>query len=226
MSPAPTPVVAKTDTLESYGCTKCSDDSLFACTNLPQSNALKSGETIPAGTPSLISNYKMVEYDVETPSYTFGGKNYWWRQRGGCPSGPAPAALASAAPKIPDPLDKAKFASRKCNSASTRDGNCIPVCVPLNMQKVSGPAYGDPKNAMGRMDNHLTKILQIIFMKRMMWGLEVNTILSLMSPRMVQRLIACRNRIQHHRHPLWVGVRSVMHKGERSSFCKRCMQTR
>lgn len=149
LSPAPTPVVAKTDTLESYGCTKCSDDSLFACTNLPQSNALKSGETIPAGTPSLISNYKMVEYDVETPSYTFGGKNYWWRQRGGCPSGPAPAALASAAPKIPDPLDKAKFASRKCNSASTRDGNCIPVCVPLNMQKVSGPAYGDPKNAMG-----------------------------------------------------------------------------
>ena len=145
LSPAPTPVVAKTDTLESYGCTKCSDDSLFACTNLPQSNALKSGETIPAGTPSLISNYKMIEYDVETPSYTFGGKNYWWRQGGGCPTS-APAATTS---KIPDPLDKAKFASRKCNNASTRDGNCIPVCVPLNMQKVSGPAYGDPKNAMG-----------------------------------------------------------------------------
>ena len=69
---------------------------------------------------------------------------------------PAPTPLISSTPttsasKIPDPLlaDEKKFASKKCNNLSTRDGNCIPVCVPLNMQKVSGPVYGDPKNAVG-----------------------------------------------------------------------------
>lgn len=54
----------------------------------------------------------------------------------------APSATASA-PKIPDPkpIDKSKFGNKKCNNASTRDGNCIPVCVPLNMEKVAGKAY-------------------------------------------------------------------------------------
>ena len=63
----------------------------------------------------------------------------------------AAAVETETAKKFPSPTpgEKANFASKKCNSASTRDGNCIPVCVPLNMMKVSGPAYGDPKNAMG-----------------------------------------------------------------------------
>jgi len=154
LSPAPTPLVASTDTLASYGCTKCSDDT-FTCTKLPQSNILKNGNTIPANTPSLISNYRDGGYDSTTPSYTIEGKNYWWRQGGGCvESKPTPTSTqpqGSMESKIPNPsnTDKNKFESKKCNSASTRDGNCIPVCVPLNMQKVSGPAYGDPKNAMG-----------------------------------------------------------------------------
>jgi hypothetical protein len=68
----------------SFGCTKCSDPGMFACTNLPQSNPLKGGGTIPANTPSLISNYMMNLYDLETPAYTLEGNNYWWRQTGGC----------------------------------------------------------------------------------------------------------------------------------------------
>jgi hypothetical protein len=82
---APTPA-APTDapTPTSFGCTKCSDPGMFACTNLPQSNPLKGGATIPANTPSLISNYMNNNYDLETPAYTLEGNNYWWRQRGGC----------------------------------------------------------------------------------------------------------------------------------------------
>jgi hypothetical protein len=51
---------------------------------LPQSNPLKGGATIPANTPSLISNYMNNNYDLETPAYTLEGNNYWWRQGGGC----------------------------------------------------------------------------------------------------------------------------------------------
>lgn len=82
---APTPA-APTDapTPTSFGCTKCSDGGTFACTNLPQSNPLKGGATIPANTPSLISNYMNNNYDLETPAYTLEGNNYWWRQGGGC----------------------------------------------------------------------------------------------------------------------------------------------
>ena len=82
---APTPA-APTDapTPTSFGCTKCSDPGMFACTNLPQSAPLKGGATIPANTPSLISNYMNNNYDLETPAYTLEGNNYWWRQGGGC----------------------------------------------------------------------------------------------------------------------------------------------
>ncbi len=81
----PTPA-APTDapTPTSFGCTKCSDPGMFACTNLPQSAPLKGGATIPANTPSLISNYMNNNYDLETPAYTLEGNNYWWRQGGGC----------------------------------------------------------------------------------------------------------------------------------------------
>ena len=68
---------------KSFGCTKCSD-GMFACTKLPQSNPLKGGGTIPANTPSLISNYMNNNYDLETPAYVLEGNNYWWRQGGGC----------------------------------------------------------------------------------------------------------------------------------------------
>ena len=80
------PPAAPTDapTPTSFGCTKCSDGGTFACTNLPQSNPLKGGATIPANTPSLISNYMNNNYDLETPAYTLEGNNYWWRQLGGC----------------------------------------------------------------------------------------------------------------------------------------------
>jgi hypothetical protein len=82
---APTPA-APTDapTPTSFGCTKCSDPGMFACTNLPQSNPLKGGGIISANTPSLISNYMNNNYDLETPAYTLEGNNYWWRQGGGC----------------------------------------------------------------------------------------------------------------------------------------------
>jgi hypothetical protein len=54
----------------------------------------------------------------------------------------------SSGPTIPDPTPgaKAKFAAKKCNIASKRDGNCIPVCVPISGGKVVGPPtniYGD-----------------------------------------------------------------------------------
>jgi len=82
----PTASTAPTDapTPTSFGCTKCSDGGTFACTKLPQSNPLKGGATIPANTPSLISNYMNNNYDLETPAYTLEGNNYWWRQGGGC----------------------------------------------------------------------------------------------------------------------------------------------
>ena len=82
----PTASTAPTDapTPTSFGCTKCSDPGMFSCTNLPQSNPLKGGGIIPANTPSLISNYMMNLYDLETPAYTLEGNNYWWRQEGGC----------------------------------------------------------------------------------------------------------------------------------------------
>ena len=89
-TPAPTPAAptpaAPTDapTPTSFGCTKCSDPGMFACTNLPQSNPLKGGATIPANTTSLISNYRNETYDTVDPAYTLEGNNYWWRQRGGC----------------------------------------------------------------------------------------------------------------------------------------------
>jgi hypothetical protein len=70
-------------TLDAFSCTKCKD-GMFACKNLPKSNPLKGGAIIPANTPSLISDYRMNVYDVETPSYIIDGKNYWWRQGGGC----------------------------------------------------------------------------------------------------------------------------------------------
>jgi hypothetical protein len=44
------------------------------------------------------------------------------------------------------------FASKKCNNASTRDGNCVPVCVPISSGKVVGPptsVYGGPFSAIG-----------------------------------------------------------------------------
>lgn len=66
-------------TLESAGCTKCSD-GMLVCANLPQSKPLKSGYTIPANSPSLISNFRFEQYDNIEPSYTVGGKNYWWRE--------------------------------------------------------------------------------------------------------------------------------------------------
>lgn len=45
-------------------CTPCNDAGVFACTNLPKSNPIKGGGTIPANTPSLISNYMVKQYDV------------------------------------------------------------------------------------------------------------------------------------------------------------------
>jgi hypothetical protein len=42
------------------------------------------GATIPANTPSLISSYRLEQYDLENPAYTLEGKKYWWRQLGGC----------------------------------------------------------------------------------------------------------------------------------------------
>ena len=91
LSPAPTPIVAPVPTLASYGCKKCQDD-MFTCTNLPQSNPLKSGGTAAANSNSLISGYKVDLYDAPTPSYTIEGKDYWWRQGGGCPPAPAPVS--------------------------------------------------------------------------------------------------------------------------------------
>jgi len=71
----------------------------------------------------------------------------------------APASIAApvaATPSvsIPNPTsqDKASFESKKCNNLSTRDGNCIPVCVPINGGSVVGPprkVYGNPGNAVG-----------------------------------------------------------------------------
>jgi hypothetical protein len=157
LSPAPTPLVASTDTLASYGCTKCSDDT-FTCTKLPQSNILKNGNTIPANTPSLISNYRDGGYDSTTPSYIIEGKNYWWRQGGGCvESKPTPTQAPdtdATESKIPNPsnTDKNKFESKKCNSGSTRDGNCYPACIPVSGGKVIGPPYeiyGGVDNARG-----------------------------------------------------------------------------
>ena len=80
------PMVASIPELASYGCTKCQND-MFACTNLPQSNPLKSGGTIPANSNSLISTDMYHLYDAVNPSYTLEGKKYWWRQAGGCPGG-------------------------------------------------------------------------------------------------------------------------------------------
>ena len=71
-------------TLDAFSCTKCADDRIFACKNLPQSNPLKGGGTISANTPSLISTYRNNNYDLENPAYIIDGKNYWWRQIGGC----------------------------------------------------------------------------------------------------------------------------------------------
>jgi hypothetical protein len=101
LSPAPTPIVAPVPTLASYGCKKCQDD-VFTCTNLPQSNPLKSGGTAAANSNSLISGYKVDLYDAVNPSYTIEGKDYWWRQGGGCPPAPAPAPVAT--PAAADPL--------------------------------------------------------------------------------------------------------------------------
>jgi hypothetical protein len=162
ISPPPTPVVAPAYTLASYGCTKCSDD-VFTCTNLPKSNPLKNGGTIPESSHSLISGYKVGAYDADNPSYTIEGKDYWWRQGGGCPISSTAASAASAATpsvSIPNPTsqDKASFESKKCNKLSTRDGkstrdgNCIPVCVPISGGSVVGPprkVYGNPGNAIG-----------------------------------------------------------------------------
>ena len=46
-------------------------------------------------------------------------------------------------PTIPDPTPGAKagFARKKCNIASKRDGNCIPVCVPISGGKVAGKPF-------------------------------------------------------------------------------------
>jgi len=65
-------------------CTPCNDAGVFACTNLPKSNPIKGGGTIPANTPSLISNYMVKQYDVANPSYIINGTKYWWRMGGGC----------------------------------------------------------------------------------------------------------------------------------------------
>jgi hypothetical protein len=121
--PTPAPVaVAATPTLASYGCTKCPEDGgLFACTKLPTSNVLKggTGTTIPANTPSLISNYMLEQYDLEKPAYTLEGKSYWWRQLGGC------------APQCPtgwyrDNNDKKCYQLCLYNSqARNADGSCI-----------------------------------------------------------------------------------------------------
>ena len=73
-----------TPTPTSYGCYKCSELGTLTCTNLPESKPLKGGGIIPANTTSLISNYRMGLYDVENPSYTLDGNNYWWRQGGRC----------------------------------------------------------------------------------------------------------------------------------------------
>ena len=92
-----TPIVESIPELASYDCTKCQND-MFACKNLPQSNPLKNGRTIPANTRSLISTDRYDLYDAVNPSYTLDGKNYWWRQEGGCPGG----AKNRAPPPAPD----------------------------------------------------------------------------------------------------------------------------
>ena len=126
----------------------------------------KPGQTyatsIKAVNQGVMSNYGDYTFSITAVNSNGNGKiNYsgiFERKAWGwetAPLSPAPEpykppTTASGA-TIPDPTKGAMsgFASKKCNSASTRDGNCIPVCVPLNMMKVSGPAYGDPKNAMG-----------------------------------------------------------------------------
>ena len=70
------------------------------------------------------------------------------------PSAAASASAATPSVSIPNPTsqDKASFESKKCNKLSTRDGNCIPVCVPINGGSVVGPprkVYGNPGNAVG-----------------------------------------------------------------------------
>jgi hypothetical protein len=65
---------------------------------------------------------------------------------------PTPAPVP--APTIPDPTPgaKAKFASKKCNDASKRDGNCIPICVPISGGVVVGPPtkkYGGKFSQLG-----------------------------------------------------------------------------
>jgi hypothetical protein len=84
-TPAPTPAPVSAPTPTPANCTKCpEDDGLFACTKLPESKPLKNNVRIPANTDSLISNYMMEQYDFKDPSYVLEGKNYWWRQGGGC----------------------------------------------------------------------------------------------------------------------------------------------
>ena len=80
-------------TLDAFSCTKC-QDGMFACKNLPKSNPLKGGAIISPNTPSLISDYRNNNYDLENPAYIIDGKNYWWRQGGGCLPAPAPAPVA------------------------------------------------------------------------------------------------------------------------------------
>lgn len=47
---------------------------------LPASNPLLNGTSVPAGTPSQISNYRLPLYDAPEPSYVIDGVNYWWRE--------------------------------------------------------------------------------------------------------------------------------------------------
>jgi hypothetical protein len=71
-------------------------------------------------------------------------------------SGSSSSEVPVSSPTItipePTPAAMAGFKSKKCNNASTRDGNCIPICVPIKDGKVVGPPtelYGGKFNTLG-----------------------------------------------------------------------------
>jgi len=64
------------------------------------------------------------------------------------------ASTGSSGSTIPDPTQDrmAEFAKKKCNIASKRDGNCIPICVPISGGVVVGPPtkkYGGQFSQIG-----------------------------------------------------------------------------